>query len=127
MESGGKKRYRLYAAAVSEERMEAAARERFCRIGPRYILVYTEKEPPEDAVEITEAESGRLGREEARWIRECNLILLAEDAARREESIAADMAERLKRLEEALQTEWERAHGTEPDGGTESSQRGDVS
>lgn len=127
MESGGKKRYRLYAASVSEERMEEAARERFCRIGPRYILIYTEKEPPEGAVEITEAESGRLGREEARWIRECNLILLAEDAARREESIAADMTERLKRLEEALQAEWEKTNGTQPGGRTEQSQRGDVS
>ena len=44
-----KKPYRLYAMTVGQAQMEEAAKRRFHRLTPGYILVYDQEEGPEQA------------------------------------------------------------------------------
>lgn len=100
--------YKLYALDANKDGVEAASRERFSRITPFYALVYVSGEPPEGAVEITRSETHRLSEKDEQWLLDCNTAILAEEMKKHESEIAADMKERLERLEKALRAEKEK-------------------
>lgn len=99
---------KLYALAYSEESVKAAVQERFSRISDGYVLIYTDAEAPEKSAEIGKGDAWRLNERERDWLRECNLVIIAEALKRNEEKIAADMRRRMERLEEALRVEREK-------------------
>ena len=98
--------YRLYALEVSKDGIETAAKERFCRITPFYILVYVSgDEAPKEGLEITQTETHRLSKQDERWLLDCNTVILAEEAKKHEADIARQMQEKLERMEEMLKAE----------------------
>lgn len=108
MEKELKIAYKLYAVEVNPESIKVASQERFCRITPFYILVYTAGKAPKDSIEMTQTETHRLSEQDAQWLGDCNIVILSEEAKKHESEIAANMAERLARLEEALKEEKEK-------------------
>ena len=105
--------YKLYALEVNKQGLETASKERFSRITPFYVLVYCDGEPPEDGIEITTTETHRLSEQDERWLQDCNVVILVEEAKKHEAEIAGDMKRRLERLEEALEAEAEKQTVTE--------------
>lgn len=100
--------YKLYALDTSKDGIETASKERFCRITPFYILVYCEGgRTPKDGIEITQTETHRLSKQDEQWLLDCNIVILAEQAKKHESEIAANVQERLKKLEEILKAERE--------------------
>lgn len=99
--------YKLYAMEINRENIQAANAMRFCRITPFYILIYTHEDAPKNAIEVTQTETHRLTDNDEQWLLDCNLVILAEEAKKREVEIAADMKSRLERLEKALENEAE--------------------
>ena len=97
------KTYRLYAMPVSQESVETAEMHRFSRITPFYLLIYTEEKISECAAEITENEVERLTSADRDWLLGCNIVLLTEDAMRREKEISVTLGEKIERLEKALE------------------------
>ena len=96
--------YRLFAMPVGAKEIEAAEKERFARITPLYVLVYTDSAPPTDnSVEITEDDVERLSGSDRDWLLLCNMALIAEDAKRREKEISSTLGEKIERLERALE------------------------
>ena len=100
--NGEKTSYRLYALSLNRKNMELAASERFSRVTPYYILVYTTAEKPTGAIEIIGEELERLSAEDSRWIFDCNIAILAEEAELRKPEVMRSLSERVERLEEEL-------------------------
>lgn len=96
---------KLYALAYNEESVKAAMGERFSRISGDYVLLYTDADAPGNGVEIGEADAYRLNAREREWLRECNIVILAEAVKANAEKIAEEMRERVERLEGALREE----------------------
>lgn len=111
MEKELKIAYKLYAVGVSVESMKEVSSERFCRITPFYILVYTNGEAPKNSIEMKQSDTHRLSEQDEQWLRDCNLVILAEQAKLHEAEIAADIQQRLDRLEEALKANNEKQEG----------------
>ena len=105
MEKELKIRYRLYATSADAESIKIASNERFCRITPFYILIYTDGDIPKNGVEMTQSETHRLSAQDEQWLRDCNIVILAEQAKIHEAEIAAETQKRLDKLEEALREE----------------------
>lgn len=97
--------YKLYALEITKENIRAVSASRFCRITPFYILIYTDGERPENAVEITATETHRLTKTDEQWLTDCNIAILVAQSKKHEYEIAADLKERLERLEQALDAE----------------------
>ncbi len=95
--------YKLYAMELNRDNMRSAATERFSRATPFYILVYTNGELPENGIEIINDDKKRLTDEDERWVQDCNLIILAEQAKKNETKIAQDMQKRLEQMEQILE------------------------
>lgn len=108
MEKELKIRYRLYAINSDAENVKRASNERFCRITPFYILIYTNAEIPQNGIEMTQSETHRLSAQDEQWLRDCNIVILAEQAKIHEAEIAAETQKRLDKLEEALLEEREK-------------------
>lgn len=96
------KTYRLYALPLNSD---FDVNERFIRINGKYILIYTEKEYTENAVQITDNEAHRLSTAESDWLFRCNSTIIAEEMVDRKEEIASALAESLDKLELALAEE----------------------
>ena len=91
--------------AADRETMDFAIKERFSRITPQYILVYTTKQPPQFSVAITPEDMNRLREGDRQWITDC---LLAEAAAllkAREPELLTTLSTRVTALEQALRQE----------------------
>jgi len=95
--------YRLYALPYGAAGVKSATQERFSRISDGYVLIYTAGEAPTGSAEITEDEIRRLSAADSRWLFDCNMVLLGEDARKREKEIIGSMNERLEKLEAALE------------------------
>ena len=106
-----KKRFRLWALPYGPEAMEAAYRERFCRVGADYVLIYAARKPKLPCAEVTEQEAHRLTGAETKWLLDCNLTLIAEETQRRSVEILADMSRKLDELEAALKRQQEIENG----------------
>lgn len=95
--------YKLYALEVNKAGIETASNERFCRITPFYILVYScADEAPAGAIEITQTETHRLSKQDEQWLLDCNIVILTEEAKKHETEIAKDMSARIDAMEKYL-------------------------
>ena len=103
-----KKTYRLYALPLTQENVERAYGERFSRITRGYVLLYTQSEAPEDAVEIGIEEVNRLTSADYAWLSDCNFLIVADAAKEKEDQIAGDLKKKLEVLETALKAEKEK-------------------
>ena len=98
--------YRLYALELTVDNAKQAAEWRFSRVTiepfPGYVLVYTDGVAPDGSIEITKSTVDRLSAQDEQWLRDCNIVILAEQAKKHEAELAASMGERLEALEKAL-------------------------
>ena len=108
MANDAKKTYRLYVLPMDEEGIKTAAKERFYRATPRYVLVYTTGEITGKHAEITETEAHRLSRSDSEWLRDCFTVLAAEQLKEHESEIVEGVSKRLDALEIALKAEKEK-------------------
>ena len=100
------KLYRLYSLRPTSDNIEMASGERFHRITPGYILIYTQSEQPDKSVEITIKEAAALTAYDKTWLRDCVKILLIEAVTSEpNENRVIDM---LLKVEQALAAESER-------------------
>lgn len=103
-----KVKYQLFAMLVNNASIAVCEKERFCRITPSYVLIYTKRKRVANAVKITESEIGRLTESDERWLWDCNSALLAEEVGRRTPEIIRDLSRKMERLEEELKAAKER-------------------
>jgi hypothetical protein len=93
---------RLFALLYSTENVEYAAKHRFVRVTPGYILIYTEKsrlKPPSGrAVEIKKDKLNTLTAMDESWLFDCGITLLAEHTAANTDGMKnlSDMVDRLE-------------------------------
>lgn len=99
------KSYRLYAMKLSNTSIERAMGERFSRVTPEYVLVYTDSEKPENAIQLEESEASLMTQADAQWLLDCNVALIAEEAARQKPEILRQLSDKVDELEEALKAE----------------------
>ena len=99
--------YRLYVLKPDADGLNAASQERFSRVNERYVLVYTDKTL--QSAEITTDNIWRLNRAETEWLGQCNVQLLFEDAQRRKDEIQRNLSEKIKKLEEELDKQLQKA------------------
>lgn len=103
---------KLFALLYSTENVEYAAKHRFVRVTPGYILIYTEKSrlkpPTGKAVEIKKDSLNTLTAIDESWLFDCGLSLLAEHTAANTDGLKnlSDMVDRLEmKLEEVANNE----------------------
>lgn len=103
-----KVKYRLWATATNDESMREAEKARFSRVGIAYVLIYARKKPETGKwAEITDGSVNALNAEEAQWLWDCNVTLIAEDTAKNRENILRGVNEKLDALEAALRKQRE--------------------
>lgn len=102
MEDSEKTKYRLYALSVGRKSVERAAGERFARVTPYYVLIYTTDEPPKGAIELSVDDIDRLSSDDNRWLFDCNIAILAEMSEKRRPEVMQSLSERIERLEQEL-------------------------
>ena len=100
-----KKQYRLYAFEPTEEVIKEVQEKRFVRITTQYVLLYDCVQRTTNYNEIGENELHYLSVADEQWLRDCNMIIIAEETERHKDKIAANMGLMLDRLETALQNE----------------------
>ena len=105
-----KVKYRLYALPLTEENVRKAESKRFSRITVDYVLIYNAG-LLRGGVEITEAEAYRLTEAERRWLRDCNLALIAEKTRENMGGVLQSLSEKVNALEEALKKQKEIEEG----------------
>lgn len=103
---------KLFALLYSTENVEYAAKHRFVRVTPGYILIYTEKSrlkpPTGKSVEIKKDSLNTLTAMDESWLFDCGLSLLAEHTAANTDGLKnlSDMVDRLEmKLEEVANNE----------------------
>lgn len=106
-----KMRYGLYALKVNAENMELASRQRFNRITPGYILIYTADGAPENSVGVCGEDIHRLGSGDTGWLFDCNIALITEEAAKQAQAIAQELDDKMSGFEAALEEERARLEG----------------
>ena len=93
---------RLFALLYNTENVEYAAKHRFVRVTPGYILIYTDKsrlKPPTGrAVEIKKDNLNTLTAMDESWLFDCGITLLAEHTAANTDGMKnlSDMVDRLE-------------------------------
>lgn len=95
--------FRLYALSAKEPSEDVATKYQFVRITPKYSLVYTADEQPENSVEIGMESLYRLSPEDKQWLTDCVVVMLAQDVSRKEAECLAQLGEKVAELEKALQ------------------------
>lgn len=97
---------RLFALLYSTKNVEYAAKNRFVRVTPEYILIYTEKSrlkpPTGKAVEIKKDNLNKLTAMDESWLFDCGLSLLAEHTAKNADGLK-NLSEMVDRLEAELE------------------------
>lgn len=95
--------YKLYALELTREGIKTASEQRFCRITPFYVLVYTDGDAPQDSIEITEEETNRLTKQDEQWLLDCNTAILMEQMHKHEAEISKDVLQRMEKWEQELE------------------------
>lgn len=108
--------YKLYALEMKRETIELAGTERFSRVTPFYVLIYTAGDAPKDSIELSGSETKRLSDEDERWLLDCNIVILREETEKREPEIIKDLSDRVERLEAALAAKRKELEGGMTDG-----------
>ena len=97
---------KLFALLYSTENVEYAAKHRFVRVTPGYILIYTDKSrlkpPTGKAVEIKKDSMNTLTAMDESWLFDCGLSLLAEHTAANTDGMK-NLAEMVDKLEAELE------------------------
>lgn len=96
--------YKLYALRTTPENIDAYGTERFIRATGEYLLLYTDKEKPENSIEV---EGKHLSDADSKWLLDCNALLIIEHFQEQEEQIANAMGERVEALESLLREQKE--------------------
>ena len=99
------KTYKVYAMLLNNENVEIANKERFHRMTPEYIMVFTQAEMPEMSYEIKAEDYNHLTEYDRKWIRDC-AVAVAMEAVQAEDTAEKTM-EILERIEKALQAQAE--------------------
>ena len=94
--------YRLYALSTGKRGVEIAAQERFARVTPYYILIYTKSRKPVGAIDIADGEEKRLSDEDERWLIDCATAILAEEIEKNKPKLFDTLSERIEELEREL-------------------------
>ena len=106
--------YRLYALRVTQESVETAMRERFSRIAPGYILIYTAGARPEGGMEI-DGENVKLTKADEDWIMSCATALLRERLEKEKPKTMENLSRMIDELSSALAEERRKQAGTAED------------
>ena len=96
-----RKKYRLYAMPVKNENIQDAQTERFSRITPEYVLIYT-RHVKKDLPEITDKNIKVLSDSDRQWLSDCNMALIGEEVSRGSNEFVAEMSRKIAELEKAL-------------------------
>lgn len=99
------KMFKLYALLANAETISYANTQRFHRITPCYVLVFTQDDMPENSIEITAAEADELTDYDIAWLRDCSLTIALE--AIQSEDTAQKTMTMLEKIEQALQAQAE--------------------
>ena len=93
MAENQEKIYRLYALTITQESVEIAMMERFSRIAPGYILIYTADKQPKGSIEINGEDVKRLTKADSDWIMICAATLQSmENLSRMVDQLSAALA-----------------------------------
>ena len=114
-----KRAYRLYALAVSKQAVDEAMKQRFSRILPEYILIYTQEVARNGWVEVGEENLYRLTKEDSDWVMQCAAALFLERLKQSGFEVSKRLGEMVDKLSAALDEERkklssnkeEKAHG----------------
>lgn len=107
--------YRLYALRVTQESVETAMSERFSRIAPGYILIYTAGGQPKNSLEIKGDDVKRLSKADEDWIMSCAAALLRERLEREKPKTMENLSRMIDELSSALAEERRKQAGTAED------------
>ena len=116
MANDAKKTYRLYVLPMDADGLRTAGKERFYRVTPGYVLIYTDAEISGKHAEMTQNELHRLSHGDSEWLRDCNIVLVAEEMRAHEREIAESMSKRLDAMEAALKAEAEKEQNENREG-----------
>lgn len=100
--------YRLYAIPCGGDCIDRISAERFGRITSEYALIYTSGEAPNGAVTLTKEHAHLLTDGDRKWLRDCNMAIIAEEMKNREQELCGNLTEQLDVLEELLRAEAEK-------------------
>nr|DAF61792.1 MAG TPA: hypothetical protein [Siphoviridae sp. ctbgC51] len=108
MAENQEKIYRLYALTITQESVEIAMMERFSRIAPGYILIYTAGTQPKGSIEINGEDVKRLTKADSDWIMICAATLLRERMEQNQTQSMENLSRMVDQLSEALAAEREK-------------------
>jgi hypothetical protein len=100
--------YRLYALTITHESVEIAMMERFSRIAPGYILIYTADKQPKGSIEINGEDVKRLTKADSDWIMICAATLLRERMEQNQTQSMENLSRMVDQLSAALAAEREK-------------------
>ena len=108
MAENQEKIYRLYALTITQESVEIAMMERFSRIAPGYILIYTADKQPKGSIEINGEDVKRLTKADSDWIMICAAPLLRERMELNQTQSMENLSRMVDQLSAALAAEREK-------------------
>lgn len=108
MAENQEKIYRLYALTITHESVEIAMMERFSRIAPGYILIYTADKQPKGSIEINGEDVKRLTKADSDWIMICAATLLRERMEQNQTQSMENLSRMVDQLSAALAAEREK-------------------
>lgn len=108
MAENQEKIYRLYALTITQESVEIAMMERFSRIAPGYILIYTADKQPKGSIEINGEDVKRLTKADSDWIMICAETLLRERMEQNQTQSMENLSRMVDQLSAALAAEREK-------------------
>lgn len=108
MAENQEKIYRLYALTITQESVEIAMMERFSRIAPGYILIYTADKKPKGSIEINGEDVKRLTKADSDWIMICAATLLRERMEQNQTQSMENLSRMVDQLSAALAEEREK-------------------
>ena len=108
MAENQEKIYRLYALTITQESVEIAMMERFSRIAPGYILIYTADKQPKGSIEINGENVKRLTKADSDWIMICAATLLRERMEQNQTQSMENLSRMVDQLSAALAAEREK-------------------
>lgn len=108
MAENQEKIYRLYALTITQESVEIAMMERFSRIAPGYILIYTANKQPKGSIEINGEDVKRLTKADSDWIMICAATLLRERMEQNQTQSMENLSRMVDQLSAALAAEREK-------------------
>lgn len=108
--------YSLYVMRCTQETIAVAEKERFSRITPEYVLVLAKLRPATvKSVEIPKDSLRKLSRNDKVWIKDCFVVLTAEELKAKEADIVESLSDKISKLETALQEEQNKLERNEKD------------